>query len=133
MPLVRLPTTGAELVASANVYLRRTVTIVPGTSTNFLQDINLQINNLPNIFVWIRQTGGVMGLSFFPSFAVDNIDVAGVVTPNWLPLTVPQAVFLNQPSFFTFRIVATMLTLGVDYPGGGIANATVEVVIGASQ
>jgi hypothetical protein len=131
MPLVRIPTTGSELVASAQVVRRRVITVGAGVGLDPLQTLELQINNLPNIFIWLRQTAGVNGISFSPYFAVDNTNTAGAVRPNWLQLAPASAIGLNVPNFFNLRIVGNMITIGIDNPTA--AAATLQVVVGASQ
>jgi hypothetical protein len=131
MPLVRIPTTGAELVASAQVVRRRTITVAAGAAITPLPALQLQINNLPNIFIWMEQTAGANGIAFSPYFAVDNINVAGAVQPNWLQLAPSSAIALGVPTFFNLRIVGNMITLGIDNPT--LSAATLQVVVGASQ
>ena len=131
MPLVRIPTTGAELVASAQVVRRRTITIAAGAAITPLPSLQLQINNLPNIFIWMEQTAGANGIAFAPYFAVDNLNTAGAVGPNWLQLAPSSAIAVGVPAFFNLRIVGNMLTLGIDNPTA--SAATLQVVVGASQ
>lgn len=132
MPIVRVPVAGSDIFASASVFKRKTLTIpaaaggVPGS--NALADMAIQCNNLPNAFLYILQTGGLVGCAFIPYFAVDNTTGA---QPNWLPLTAGQAIFLNTPLFTNFRVVATMLSVQVSNPTA--QAATLEVVVAASQ
>lgn len=131
MPLVRIPTTGAELLASAQVVKRRQIIIAAAAGIVPLESLELQINNLPHVFVWILQTAGQNGISFSPYFAVDNANTAGAVRPNWLQLASASAVGLGVPTFFNLRIVGNMITIGIDNPTA--AAATLQVVVGASQ
>ena len=131
MPLVRIPTTGAELVASAQVVRRRTITVLAGAAITPLPALQLQINNLPNIFIWMEQTAGANGIAFAPFFAVDNLNSAGTVVPNWLQLAPSSAIAVGVPAFCNLRIVGNMLTLGIDNPTAN--NATLQIVVGASQ
>lgn len=133
MPIVRVPVAGSEIIASAAVFKRRTLTL-PGVaagadpSTSVLLDLGIQVNNLPNAFLYVYQTAGIDGTTFTPFFAVDNTTNA---QPNWLPLTGPQAVFASVPLFSNFRVVATMLSLQVENPTN--VDATYEIVVAASQ
>ena len=131
MPLVRIPTTGATLVASAQVVRRQVFTVPAGAAINASNKLALQVNNLPNAFFYLIQTTGANGISFAPFFAVDNTDVAGRVRPNWLQLAPPTGLLLATPSSFTVRLIANMITLGIANPTG--APATITCVIGASQ
>ena len=89
MPLVRVPTAGSQIIASATVERRRTLTLAAGASL-LVSDMQIQVNNLPNAFLYFYQPAGVNGLAFQPIFAVDNTSAGGVVIPRWLPLA-PRA------------------------------------------
>jgi hypothetical protein len=131
MPLVRLPTAGSEIIASAAVTKRRRFTLAGGTQLQ-LADMELQVNNLPNVFIYIQQpAGGAPGLTLTPAFAVDNTVTGGVVAPNWLALSTPQAVFPAVPQFFNFRVIANMITCIVVNTAG--VNITFDCVVAASQ
>jgi hypothetical protein len=127
MPIIRVPVAGSEIIASASVFKRRSITIAAGTQS-VLNDLGVQVNNLPNAFVYVYQTSGQVGVTFQPFFAVDNTTNA---LPNWLPATVQQAVFLFVPLFSNFRVVATMLSAQISNQTG--QSATFEVVVAASQ
>lgn len=131
MPIVRVPVAGSEIIASAAVFKRKTITLVGGPgliTTSSLNDLGIQVNNLPNAFIYVFQTAGINGSVFTPYFAVDNTTNA---LPNWLPLTGPQAVFAFVPLFSNFRVVATMLSIEIQNQSG--QNATYEVIVAASQ
>jgi hypothetical protein len=130
VPIVRLPVAGSELVASASSFIRRRIT-VPNQTTVTVTETQLQCNNLPTAFFWARQEAGIGGVSFVPTFAVDNTTSGGAVVPSWLPLSAPQALFLFQPVFVTQRIVATMITIQINNPTG--QPATVDLIVAASQ
>jgi len=127
MPIVRVPVAGSEIIASASVFKRKTIVLAAGTTLD-LNSMGIQVNNLPNAFIYINQTAGVIGSTFTPYFAVDNTTNA---VPNWLPLTPPQAVFLLTPLFSNFRVVATMLTVQIENQTA--ASQTFTVVVAASQ
>ena len=131
MPLVRVTTTGSEIVASAQVSRRLVVTLSEG-QTSVLTELGLQVNNLPNAFIWIEQTSGALGAEFSPLFAVDNV-WTGTSTPNWKKLTPAQALFPDTPAFFNFRVVANMLTIGITTPALPVGNYVFDCIIAASQ
>ena len=132
MPLVRLPTTGSQIVASAQTVLDREFSLANGDVLTVRNAMQIQCNNLPNAFVWIEQTGGGLGLTFAPQFAVSNVTLGGAVVPDLLGLNTPNAIFLNTPAFFNFRVVANVLSLEVICPGAGGPFA-VRCVVAASQ
>lgn len=131
MPIVRVPVAGSEIIASAAVFKRKTVTLAAGqpvSTLSGLNDLGIQVNNLPNAFLYVFQTAGINGSSFVPYFAVDNTTQA---IPNWLPLTGPQAIFAFVPLFSNFRVVATMLSVQIENTSN--LPATYEIVVAASQ
>lgn len=131
MPLVRTPTAGSEIIASAAVTKRRRFTLAGGAQLQ-LAEMALQVNNLPNVFIYISQPAGeAPGLTLTPAFAVDNTVTGGVVAPNWLALSAPQVVFPGVPQFFNFRVIANMITCTVVNTGG--VNSTFDCVVAASQ
>ena len=130
MPLVRVPTAGSQIIASATVERRRTLTLAAGASL-LVSDMQIQVNNLPNAFLYFYQPAGVNGLAFQPIFAVDNSTAGGVVIPRWLPLAPFQAVFVGVPAFFNFRVIATMLSVNVTYLGA--APISFDCITAASQ
>ena len=127
MPIVRVPVAGSEIIASASVFKRRTITLAQNSKLS-LDTMAVQVNNLPNAFLYVYQTNGINGSSFVPYFAVDNTTNA---QPNWLPLTGPQASFVFVPLFSNFRVVATMLTVEIENTSN--LGATYEVIVAASQ
>lgn len=132
MPLIRLPTTGSNIVASAQTVLDRTFSLANSDFATVQAAMQIQCNNLPNAFIWIEQTGGGLGVTFAPQFAVSNITLAGVSVPDLIGLNTPNAVFLNTPAFFNFRVVANVLSVAVICPAAGGPFA-IRCVVAASQ
>ena len=131
MPLVRVTTTGSQIIASAQVSRRLSVTLTENTTTT-ISDLGIQVNNLPNVFIYIEQSAGALGANFTPLFAVDNLWNGVVSAPNWLKLTSATAIFPNVPAFFNFRIVANMITLSLQTPAA-VGNYTFNCIVAASQ
>jgi hypothetical protein len=131
MPVVSVGTAGSQIIASAQVSKMLTVSLAEGT-TSTITDLGIQVNNLPNAFIWINQTGGAAGASFAPMFAVNNIWSGAASTPNWQKLTPNQALFLSTPAFFNFRVVANMLTISLSTPGF-VGTYTFDCIVAASQ
>ena len=132
MPLVRLPTSGSSIIASAQTVLDRDFSLANGDFATVQAAMQIQCNNLPNAFIWIEQSAGGLGVTFAPQFAVSNITLAGVVQPDLIGLNTPNAVFLNTPAFFNFRVVANVLSVSVICPAAGGPFA-IRCVVAASQ
>jgi hypothetical protein len=131
MPVVRVPTAGSEIIASATVTQRRRFTLAGGAQL-LTSNMALQVNNLPNVFIYVLQTaGGVPGLTVTPLFAVDNTVTGGAVAPYWLELAPAQAIFPAVPQFFNFRVIANMITCSVSNTAG--VDITFDCVVAASQ
>lgn len=122
---------GAAIVASANVGEQFCLTLVPNAS--FLTSnpaAQIEADNLPNVFMYVMQTSGLVGLTFTPLVAFAN-NSAGL--PDWQPLTSPQAVPLGVPIYFVDRISgASAFAIGLTAPAGAV-NSDVTAVLGASQ
>lgn len=131
MPLVRVTTAGSQIIASAQVSRRLTVSL-PENSNLTISDLGIQVNNLPNVFIYIEQSAGAVGANFTPLFAVDNLWNGVVSAPNWLKLTTATAIFPNVPAFFNFRIVANMITIALTTPAP-VGTYTFNCVVAASQ
>jgi hypothetical protein len=74
MPLARVPITGSQDVAMANVSLQRTYTFDNSASaagTNFLID-ELNVQGLPSLLFWIYLSSPVAGTVWSPLFSVVN-------------------------------------------------------------
>lgn len=131
MPLVSVGSAGSQIIASAQVSKLLQVSL-PQNSVTTITDLGIQVNNLPNAFIWINQTGGAVGASFVPLFAVNNVWNGAVSAPNWQKLTPNQALFVSTPAFFNFRVVANMLTLSLSTPAF-VGTYTFDCIIAASQ
>lgn len=131
MPLIRNPTAGASILASAKIARQFDLTIVQGTTSNPLLT-ELQVNTLPAQLFYAILTAGPAGCTFEPRFAVTNTVVAGVIRPDYQPVLPPQILFLNVPVVINAKMIANMITGVVTCPGGG-ANAAVTVILSASM
>ena len=131
MPLIRNSIIGAELVASAKVARKFTLTVAQGaTSLQILAQ--LQVNTLPECLFYAVMTAGPANVTFTPQWAVDNRPAGVLIEPDWLDASIAQVMVLNVPIVLNLRLIANMISGIVTVPGGG-AGATVVVVIAASQ
>lgn len=131
MPLVSVGSAGSQIIASAQVSKLLQVSLAENT-TSTIADLGIQVNNLPNAFIWISQSAGAAGASFTPMFAVNNVWNGAVSAPNWQKLTPNQALFVSTPAFFNFRVVANMLTISLSTPAF-VGTYTFDCIIAASQ
>ena len=132
MPLTRTPLTGNQIVAMANVSLQRSYTIqVPAApQTSIVNEIN--VLGLPSLMYWIRLNTAVANVLFTPLFAVQNINVGTVVSPNWLPFS--NGVILVPGNIFVFTIRAAVANAAAEFIIPGLPPAgfiSVDVVITA--
>ena len=128
MPIVRNVTGGAQVIASAKIARRFTVTVAPGSNST-LFDGQLQVNTQPNCFWYaLLTTAGVAGVTFTPQFAVDNASNI----PQYFNVIPPQVLFANVPFFSLHRIVANMITGIITVPAGAGAPATVQIILASS-
>ena len=120
MPLARVPLTGSQDVAMANVSLERSYTLTapagPGVTSFDIHELNVQ--GLPSLFFWITLPTPVGGVVWNPTFSVTNTTVAGVTTPNWHPFT--NGIILVPVNVTTFAIRAAVGIVGmrITIPGG---------------
>lgn len=134
MPLTRTPLTGNQIVAMANVSLQRTYTIqVPGPvpQTSIVNEIN--VLGLPSLMYWIRLNSAVGNVLFTPLFAVQNINVGTVVSPNFLPFS--NGVILVPGNIFVFTIRAAVANAAAEFiipnvPPGNIISVDVVITAG---
>lgn len=118
MPLNRTPLTGGQTIAAANVTLRRTYTVVTDVA-NVVTVVNeIAVLGLPRLMYWVRLNTNFPGCQAVPLFAVDNITVANVIQPIWLPFT--NGNILVPGNVFVFTISAA------------VANAAIEITVPAS-
>ena len=117
----------------ANVSLERSYTLTGLALVDSTFVVNeLNVLGLPSLLYWVRLNTGVANVIFTPLFAVQNINVGTVVSPNWLPFS--NGVILVPGNIFVFTIRAAVANAAAEFiipgvpPGGSIS---VDVVITA--
>ena len=131
MPLARVPLTGSQDVAMANVSLERsyTLTAPAGPGTNFIVN-ELNVQGLPSLFFWVRLTSAVPGVLWTPLFSVTNTTVAGATVPNWFPFN--NGFILVPANVTTFSIRAAVGVIGMQFnvPGGNTITVSTVTTAG---
>ena len=132
MPLVRNVIAGANVLASAKIARSFALTVAAGTTSSPLL-AELQTNTLPACVWYCLMSAGPANCTFNPQFAVDNRPAAVVgIEPNYHPVTIPQAVFLNVPLLVNVRLISNMISASFSVPGGG-ADADIVIILAASM
>jgi hypothetical protein len=132
MPLVRNVIAGANVLASAKVARSFAFTVTQGSTSSLLL-AELQTNTLPACVWYCIMSAGPANCTFNPQFAVDNRPVVGGgIEPNYFPVTIPQAVFLDVPLLVNARLISNMISASFTVPGGG-ANADITIILAASM
>lgn len=127
MPLARVPLTGSQDVAMANVSLQRSYTLTAPagpTATTFIRG-ELNVQGLPSLLYWVNLITPLAGVVWTPMFAITNTTVAGVTTPNWIPFN--NGVILVPGNVTTFSIRAAVGIMGMRFeipPGNTVTIGT---------
>jgi hypothetical protein len=108
MPLNRVPLTGNQIVAMANVSREEKTSF---TSTGTFDYSELNVLGLPSLLYWVRLDSPVANVRFYPLFAVTNITTAGVPVPNWAPFNNGTILVPGNHTVFTIR--AAVSTIGI--------------------
>ena len=133
MPLARVPLTGSQDVAMANVSLERQYTLTapagpPGVTSFIVHELNVQ--GLPSLFFWVDLLTPLGGVVWNPVFSVTNTTVAGVTTPNWHFFN--NGVILVPGNVTTFAIRAAVGIVGMRFtiPAGNTITVNTVTTAG---
>ena len=123
MPLNRVPLTGNQIVAMANVSRRESVTILNVPPGDKVQDfLELNVLGLPSLMYYVQLPPGAPGgLVWEPLFAVDNTTVGGVTVPNWQPFTNGFVLVPGNVTVFTIRAAVSLAAMRFNI-GGALGN-----------
>ena len=136
MPLDRVPLTGSDALAMANVSLDRKYVFAssPVLPTSYYTD-ELAVLGLPSLMYWIRvQAGAPGGIVMFPLFSVTNTTTGGVTAPLWKPFNNGIVLVPGNVTVFTIRAsvaVAGML-ISIPFTPAGATNCIFETAITAA-
>ena len=133
MPLDRVPLTGSDALAMANVSLDRKYTLASdplGTVTYIENELN--VLGLPSLMYWVRvQAGAPGGIVFTPLFAITNTTTGGVTAPLWKAFTNGIVLVPGNVTVFTIRASVAVAGMSFTFPPGA-GNATFETAITAA-
>jgi hypothetical protein len=134
MPLNRVPLTGNQIVAMANVSRRETLTLLASPPAPKDQDfLEINVLGLPSLMYYARLPAGAPGgIVWEPLFAVDNITVGGVTVPNWQPFTNGFVLVPGNVTVFTIRAAVSLAAMRFNIPGGigNVAGVTGIITAG---
>lgn len=130
MPLNRVPLTGNQIVAMANVSRAEKTTF---TSTGTFEYSQLNALGLPSLLYWVRLDTAVANVRFYPLFSVDNVTVGGVPVPNWATFNNGTILVPNNVSVFTIRAAVSVIGIRIviDPPLAPLLPITVTSILTA--
>lgn len=114
MPLNRVPLTGNQIVAMANVSRAEKTTF---TSTGTFEYSQLNALGLPSLLYWVRLDTGAPNVRLYPLFAVDNVTVAGAPVPNWASFNNGSILVAGNVSVFTIRAAVSVIGIRIVIDG----------------
>lgn len=132
MPLTRVPLTGNEALAMANVSLERTWTLArdpAGLATYNVSELN--VLGLPSLMYWVRLNSIVGGVVFNPLFSVSNVTTGGVSVPNWKSFANGFVLVPGNVTVFTIRASVAVAGMQFNLPVGA-GNVNIDTVITAA-
>lgn len=118
MPLNRVPLTGNQIVAMANVSRRETITLAAAPPAEKIQDfIELNVLGLPSLMYYVSLPPGAPGgIIWQPLFAVDNTTVGGVTVPNWQLFNNGFVLVPGNVTVFTIRAAVSLAAMRFNVP-----------------
>ena len=128
MPLNRVPLSGNQIVAMANVsrQLKTNIPANAGPLDTQLEFSELNCLGLPSLMYWITLQTAVANVRWAPLFAVANISSGGAPVPNWEQFTNGAILVPNNTTVFTIRAAVALMGIRILVPPGiGITVTTV--------
>jgi hypothetical protein len=110
MPLNRVPLTGNQIVAMANVS-RQEKTNFTATGTYEYSELNSL--GLPSLMYWVRLDTAVANIRFYPLFAVSNITTGTGPAPNWLTFNNGTILVPGNVTVFTIRAAVSVIGIRI--------------------
>lgn len=130
MPLNRIPLTGNEIVAMANVSRTEkfSFTSPPGVITMF-DFSELNVVGLPSLMYWIRLSTPLAGVVFWPLFSNSNVTdpASNLPAPNWFQFNNGSILVPGNVTVFTIRASVSIMGVRVQLPAGTSASFTVAL------
>jgi hypothetical protein len=110
MPLNRVPLTGNQIVAMANVS-RQEKTSFNAVGTYDYSELNSL--GLPSLMYWVRLDTAVANIRFYPLFAVSNITTPTGPAPNWASFNNGTILVPGTITVFTIRAAVSVMGIRI--------------------
>ena len=110
MPLNRIPLTGNQIVAMANVSRELKTEF---TSVGTFDYSELNVLGLPSLMYHVRLITPVANVRFYPLFAVANITTGAVPTPNWSAFNNGTILVPGSVAVFTIRAAVSIIGIRI--------------------
>lgn len=120
MPLARVPLTGSQDVAMANVSLENKITLdnsAGGAGRRFVIN-ELNVQGLPSLLFWVRLNSPVPNILWNPLFSVTNVTLGGATAPNWHEFTNGFILVPGNVTTFTIRAAVGIVGMAFTVPAG---------------
>lgn len=129
MPLNRIPLTGNQIVAMANVSRElKTDFTVAGTTTDYSE---LPCLGLPSLMFYIRLNTAVANVRWYPLFAVTNITSGTGPVPNWATFNNGTILVPGNVSVFTIRAAVAIIGIRVAIDPGIPVPISINTIVSA--
>ena len=132
MPLNRVPLSGNQIVAMANVsrQLKTDIAAGAGPADTTLDFSELNCLGLPSLMYWIQLQTAAVNVRWTPLFAVANATVAGQPVPNWQQFTNGAILVPGNVTVFTIRAAVALMGIRVVAPPGTAITVSTVVTAG---
>ena len=110
MPLNRVPLTGNQIVAMANVSRQEKTEF---TSVGTFSYSELNVLGLPSLMYHVQLISPVANVRAYPLFAVSNITAGGAPTPNWASFDNGTVLVPGSVSVFTIRAAVAVIGIRI--------------------
>ena len=114
MPLNRVPLTGNQIVAMANVSREEKTSFAVVGTTDYSE---LNVLGLPSLMYWVRLDSPVANVRFYPLFSVSNL------TPNWATFNNGTILVPGNATVFTIRAAVAVIGIRIVIDPGPPAPA----------
>ena len=114
MPLNRIPLTGNQIVAMANVSRELKTTF---TSVGTFDYSELNVLGLPSLMFHTRLVTPVANVRVYPLFAVANVTTGTAPTPNWAQFDNGTILVPGSVSVFTIRAAVSIIGIRIVIDG----------------
>lgn len=128
MPLNRIPLTGNQIVAMANVS-RELKTSFDAVGTYDYSE--LPCLGLPSLTYWIRLNSPVANVRWYPLFAVTNITAGTTPVPNWATYNNGTILVPGNVSVFTIRSAVAIIGIRVAIDPGIPVPISINTIVTA--